>query len=251
MANNIVIAQIRRALLVLLLIIPATGCAGLLAKPAIAPNETEVADYLGRLSPTLLNAPNLFVEVDYLKGSAPSEDALEHLKAKLLTYCDASVVEISVGQPLNLVWDGSRSRWGSLLDTSASRLQGTSQLLRVFYVPWMDHFANYGFYTTYRGVPVITVFKEAVRGAATLMITETKVESTLLMHEVAHGFGVPARGNHDEGTGHCTRPDCALYKPVDLRSILTNWWRVLLLWKIPDDLCVMCQEEIAAYQLKF
>lgn len=84
--------------------------------------------------------------------------------------------------------------------------------------------------------------------SATLMITESKVEATLLVHEVAHGYGVPARGSHDDGTGHCTRPDCALYKPTDWRAVMTNWWQVVFLWEIPNDLCVMCQEEIEAYQ---
>jgi hypothetical protein len=118
--------------------------------------------------------------------------------------------------------------------------------LHVLYVPTMDVGADYGFFTWWRGVPTITVFKEHVRRAGFFWITTSKVETTLLLHEFGHAIGVPARRCHDVGTRHCTFPNCVMYKPVDWRAVLVNWWRVLFLWDIPSWFCSRCEAEIEA-----
>jgi predicted Zn-dependent protease with MMP-like domain len=232
-------------LLLLTSIILTSGCASLFEKESIDPSDASVENSISRLNLTLLEAPAIYVEVDYFTDCEPSTDALEHLREKLLKYCQTSDVIIKIDDHITSSWVDSRTTWQNTLDIYRD-YYGPKRLLRILYVPTMQGGFTYGFFTINRGIPTITVLKDSVRESATAMITTAKVEATLLVHEVAHGFGVPARRNHDDGTRHCTRPDCALYKPIDWRAIMTNWWRVLFFWEIPNELCALCEEEIFA-----
>lgn len=243
-------ARFRLKFLLPLLLLLQVSCASVLEKPSIDPSDTSIEESLHKLGKDfILNDPyrGIYVEVDYLEGNAPSEYALEILKKRIEKYCDKpSGVIVHVDEPTkNFDWLGSHADWWRFLreQSDTPNIPPSFKLVQILYVPFLDHPAKYGFYTE-EPHSIITVFKDSVKDASVLIITEGKVEATLLIHEVAHGFGVPARGNHDDGTSHCTRPDCALYKPVDWRAVLANWWSVLLFWETPDDLCTLCEEEI-------
>lgn len=202
------------------------------------------------LQQTLLDAKAISIEVSYLEGSEPDQDALEHLRDNLVYYTDADDADVSIriNPAITGSFGGEDWDWARLMNGLHSEPAPGLRILKVLYVDRMNHSATYGFYTDWRGVPSITVFKNAVRDAAILMISVSEVEKTILAHEVAHGYGVPEKNDHNDGTNHCTRPDCCLYKPVDWRAIVTNWWRVLFFWELPNDLCSRCQEEISYYQ---
>ncbi|MHC4600698.1 MAG: hypothetical protein ACYS47_17025 [Planctomycetota bacterium] len=176
---------------------------------------------------------------------------MERLKYRVLTYCakPKGVVIHVDDRIVEADWAGDRPSWKKIVDRVRDPLPRKFENfnhLHILYVPTMDVGANYGFFTKWRGVPTITVLKDHVRRAGFLWITTSKVETTLLLHEFGHAIGVPARKCHDVGTSHCTYPNCAMYKPVDWRAVLANWWRVLFLWDIPSWFCSNCEEEIRA-----
>lgn len=242
-----------RAALASLLLLMSTGCAALLEKPAVDPGDDRLESSLLRLNvPVICERPGVYVEVDWISGcEEPSREALDELEAAIREYCKVPAgVVVRVDAPLEVPeWSGTRGQWswaaGKSLGPSPMVYRAFARL-HVLYVPRMDYRATYGFFRPHEGIPTITVFQEAVQEASTLMITPEKVEATLLVHELGHWLGVPARGSHDDGIRHCTRPDCVMYKPIDWRATLANWWRVLFLWAIPDRYCVLCEEELAA-----
>ena len=66
----------------------------------------------------------------------------------------------------------------------------------------------------------------------------------VMLHELCHALGVPADRSHTWSYGHCTNPECILYRRVDTRSVLT----AILRLGPPLDLCKKCREEIRKAQ---
>lgn len=77
--------------------------------------------------------------------------------------------------------------------------------------------ATYGFIDYRSGTrptAVITLHRGPIAGAAIGPISAETIESTVLVHEVGHWLGVPARGYHTSSIdgSHCTNARCVMFK---------------------------------------
>ncbi len=109
--------------------------------------------------------------------------------------------------------------------------------------------ATFGFIRYRRGgqrtTAVIVLHRGPMSKFAVGPISRETIEATVLVHEVGHWLGVPARDHHRSAasTSHCTHARCVMFKGIKqnpVGAVLAN-----LRTGIPLRFCPDCAEELA------
>jgi len=217
-----------RALAVALALLPALlaapGCGALLAR-----DETERGRQAREPAFFARETEAILVEVDWRRGRAPSEAALEALEARLGERTGKPVVvsrddEIAPGE------DPDARADVRAIERAHPRIVG----LRVLY----EARSPDGLRGLCRGRDLF-VYRDRIDDHAILWVRGTTLERTVLVHEAGHALGLD----------HCTRPDCVMYKPAggevwDWRMVLANLPAAFFLGRTPDDFCPLCRRDL-------
>ncbi len=251
----------------LLLLALAPGCHTLLRYRSVGPPKVDwpVENLAPSMNPyvlTGLTAKRLVVEVDWIAGSAPSEYALDALRATLAKYEPPGrefVVEHGEEIPATEWPAGAAKGYVDVTDIVDRHLthdpRGPDEIVYVLYAPrFAGYFGITETWNVHRGdriVPVqgCIVALGAARNQATLWITARKIERSTLVHEFGHVLGLIDNPSHEQAKDrrHCTHTECIMAHPR-WRTYVANFWRGFFTGRMPWDYCKACQEDIRRAQ---
>jgi hypothetical protein len=202
-----------------------------------------------------LRAPELVVEVGWIKGCAPAPHTLEGIQTFLERYArpargvrlvlDPEIGELAPGVPI------PESRILSEAQIHALARRERSQVLppeaQSIYVLFVPRRAAAGSGPGERGEAFTeesfaVIATDAVRGGAFLAIGADEVERFVVQHELGHLLGLVSDQSH-EHAAHCTNPACIMYSEPDLRAVLANWWRAFS-GRLPAELDADCERDL-------
>ncbi len=218
-----------------------TGCA-VFRKPAAGPATDPLR------SAVLLDAsaPQLLIEIDYIKGSQPRPRALKLMKRRLELYLDKpGGVEIVLDEELPLeAWDGTYPTLVGLVRSHASPVVDGSAYIYGIVGPQYKTFRGMSYQPgDIHGVdfPALALFTDRVRGV--LWVTRAHQEGSVLLHEVGHLVGLVNNDAHRDG-GHCTNGWCLMYDGIDWRSGTIFALPTLFAGQIPTHFCRDCRRDL-------
>lgn len=196
---------------------------------------------------------SMLVEVDYIQGQAPDQDALNFLRTRLNERCNKPggiTIQVSDAIP-----DQGITTWRR---TDIERVEaryrnsyhaGNTAVLYFLYVnggsEW-DSGNGRVLGVSHTGSS-ICMFKESMRGSVTVLITGQAIERAVLVHEAGHNLGLVDNGtpmvvNHEDAghQGHDQDQGCVMYWAVET-SLVSQ-----LLGSIPDQFCARCIDDMRA-----
>jgi predicted nucleic acid-binding Zn ribbon protein len=191
--------------------------------PATAnPVATHATGGPGALARDLLTSQTAgrdVVELLYQSGSAPDDQAAEHVRSTL-----ASVSGKATSAPRAAIGGVGRDWTAAQLrqladDTTKQRQGGGQAVIHLLYLH-----GTFGGDTSVLGIAVrgdvVAVFKDQVAAAVTPLASEARVEDAVTMHEVGHELGlvdiVLHTGREDPShPGHSTNKGSVMYWAID------------------------------------
>ena len=213
---------------------------------------------------TNLVSDKLVVEIDWVAGAVPDEDAVQALEAVLRESCERGRrIEVNRDDEIPFAaWSeatasarGAARLAGAWLDHDPAAWE-TTELIYVLYVPsgdpWFDDGLS-GFATWLSverdepTVPVRTVFlfTERIREAAMLWVNGRKIERAMLVHELGHLVGLVGDPDHEQETypGHCTTTHCVMHRS-GVGGMFVNAFPAVFAGKVHYRYCKRCRKEI-------
>jgi len=192
---------------------------------------------------------NLQVEIDYMEGHKPTQEALNSLQ----TFLEARLNKqsITLSEPTLIEPSGDDSQY------TASEIRSMEEVFRDNYTEpgsstlhayflYVDgenennsNVLGFAYYNT--SVAFFGQTIESVSGTPPTAPSEEKVESTVFRHEFSHnmglvGNGTPTTSDHKtEGSAHCTTDGCLMEPAVETTNFFSNFSG-----SVPelDDLCI-------------
>lgn len=178
----------------------------------------------------------LKVEVDYMEGYRPTDDALESLQAALDARLSKSSVEIGSPSPSSIPADGQSAYSDDDIRELEERhrkhyTRVESDTLWAYMLVVDGEFTEanvigIAYYNTSMAFFGETI--DEVSGGAT-QPPQWKVEGTVFRHEFGHNMGLVNNGipmqqdHHDEENGaHCTNDQCVMYYAVETTDFFSN-----------------------------
>lgn len=260
------LAWILRGLLWLaVLVLP--GCASLLRAPAVSERDMPPTDeMLQGMNIDLLCPspyPSLRIEVDWYADYRPGEKAIAALKKCAAMYCSKpGGIEVVVDDPFTLeqalVPTGEEGTDGDAGDLDIAALADHRPADHGTYYLHVIYLGRGHFKDTRRssllgaadvaadGSALILMFREAIDRAAFLWIRPGAVERQVLLHEFGHVMGLVSSPAHSSDGYHCINPGCAMYRGVDVRSVLVNLIPGLFLGRLPNGFCHECKADLSS-----
>lgn len=203
----------------LLLAIPLSGCLnnlGDLVNPGVGPEDYITDDQYTQW----------VIEVDYVRGHAPSSGALNLLQQRLSEVVQKNTISIQLGDelpPTGSSWSTTDlinlQRRNQDLETSGNRV--------VTYMAYVDGGSSQDsddgrVLGVTIGYDLVVIFDENINNAANFLFSAEEVERTVLVHEFGHALGLVNRGtemqrNHEDPNypGHSSNEDSVMYWAVE------------------------------------
>lgn len=240
-------------------LLAAAPCAAAARQPAVQDVEAHSVR-VRELNPFLLTnriSERVIIEVDWVEGGEPKEEALDGLVHALVSVCPpGKAIDLRVDEAIaRSAWEAARQSadgWEGLAAAAfdahpASRR--TAERVHVLYLPEGDAWFGPGVsgrHESREGIDTVLIFFEQVRRVAQLWITPRKVEQSILIHEFGHVLGLVANPEHAqrEYPAHCNRKKCVMNQPGALAA-LRNAPAALFTGKIPHDYCKRCRKDLA------
>jgi predicted Zn-dependent protease len=193
---------------------------------------------------------NLVIEIDYMEGYKPTEEALNGLKSFLGERLHKSNIKIM--SPSSIPADGQSSYTASDVRNLEEdyRSEYSEENTLAAYVIILDgeysqsNVLGIAYYNT-----STALFGESIESASSGVESNPRsiIEATILQHEFGHLLGLVDNGvemqedhkDRDHGE-HCTNEDCLMYYSVRT----TDFFSVLLGGEVPD-LDAQCRADLA------
>ncbi len=209
------------------------------------------ADYLGG------DYNSILVEMDYVQGYAPDDQALEHFQ-EVLERESQKTVNFKVDDAIVTDQDTySFKDIENLEDRYRDEFRGGNTA--VMYFLYLN-----GSYTTGNVIGVayhgssIAIFIEQVRDAASLRIDGRELEQAVLVHETGHLFGLveinyQSQHNHQdpENAHHCDHTDalghhdCVMYFAIETTNAASfDSYYNQVVGDVPNDFCEYCKSDL-------
>jgi len=202
----------------------------------------------------LLRAPELVVEVDWIKGCRPSNQTQEGIREFLERYArpvrgvrvvlDEEISALAPGVPIPENRALSDLQIRELVRRHRNLLQeGDAESIYLLFIP--RRLPDQG--GSQRGEAFVAesfavVATDRVQEQGLLAISGNEVERFVVQHELGHLLGLVSNPQH-EHAGHCTNPTCIMYPEPDLRSVVANWWRAFS-GRLPSKLDADCERDL-------
>lgn len=198
----------------------------------------------------------LNVEIDYMKGYAPNDDALDSLKTFLQNRLNKSSITFELDEipargkdsytndDIVNIEDENRDHFTRVENKSGNTLWVYFSILDGNYAP-----SNNVLGLTYLNTSM-TFFGKTIHNnsGGSFEVSRTKLEGTVYMHEFGHNMGLVSNGSpmqqehQDTGHGeHCDNDSCLMYYSVET----TDYTSVLIDSPIPD-LDANCKADLEA-----
>ena len=199
----------------------------------------------------LVNGRLVRIEVIHVNGQTAPGKSLEEAIKGFSKYVAGEVRTLDGGDvELELGEDGALTEKQFELVVEKAEHHGTSDITFVL-APDFEFFHSRGQYRSERRTDgqirqSIKLNGRVIDRSASeiLFVSRETFWQMVMLHELCHALGVPADRSHTWSYGHCTNPECILYRRVDTRSVLT----AILRLGPPLDLCRKCREEIRKAQ---
>jgi len=215
------------------------GCSAL-TKPAAGPASESYRDV------GLLEAPSLWVEVDYIAGQEPRPRALRIFERRLDFYTEhTDGIELHVDDEIPAdEWDQSAEAIVALAQAHADERPADGAYLYVLYAPRWKRYRGYSFRVGRVAAlefPVMVAFADQLKPV--LWLTGVRQEASVLVHEAGHVLGLVTNDAHRDG-GHCTNAWCLMYDGVDARSLAVHLFPTLFTGYLPTHVCRDCRADL-------
>jgi hypothetical protein len=212
--------------------------------PGTVPSASAYADDagVGAMARTYLRrspATSMIVEVDWVKGRAPSQTALDHLTSVLDRELDKpGGVTVERGNEIA----AGKSQW-SLKDLAAlekANRAGHSRSSRAtMWIGFVDgaYAGNENALAVAFSASATAIFRDRIDSATSSLVLEPEIERSVLVHEAGHllalvNIGYRSRYDHEDAQhpNHSNNPESVMYWAVEDISV-----RNLLRGGPPDD----------------
>jgi len=199
----------------------------------------------------------LFIEIDYVKGFPPSEEAIDHLRDRIGGYCEKGSITVD--------WKAFDS------DDDRYTLEEIVELEREHRTSWR-HDGTIVLYVLYLNgeysgnrnalglayyADAFVVFKERIEDVATtrldnpFLVSSNDIEKSVLVHEFGHLLGLvninyrSGRDHEDpEHENHCIHEDCVMNAQIETTAIANLINTGGTSNKPPTDFCADCQADL-------
>lgn len=195
----------------------------------------------------------LVVQVDWIRGAVPEDQALRALRRFLVRASGRPPASVEV------------RRGGEVEQAPGDGMDALRETVRANAAPEVGSYFVYVLYAhrfeRYRGLalpegeldrslrfPVVMMFLKPIRRDSALWISRRKVESAVLVHEFGHVAGLVTSGRAGRRAGrggHCPDPACRMYWGIDGASLRANAFPALFLGRLPLRFCDACESELA------
>ncbi|UCE37804.1 MAG: hypothetical protein JSW00_00745 [Thermoplasmata archaeon] len=177
--------------------------------------------------------PKLLIEIDYVQGNSPSNQAINILEDKINKHCDKQQILIDKDS-----FSSSKSTYSDedireLEDEHRDNFNGNEII--VAYILYVNgrYSENEDVLGIAYGPSSIVIFIEQINGInipwwATTFIDHTDYEKSVLVHEFGHllamvNIGYQSERAHESASpyeNHCIHEDCVMYHSIETVSIV-------------------------------
>ena len=210
----------------------------------------------------------IIVEIDWVEGAKPAPSAIAAMRRIFEAHVPPGYgVEIVLDDEIERQsWEQLRAedRLVDFLDRRPDyrpSLEERTYILYVLYLPDVLHLGDERYGNFFRvsfdddgggslaprddeqALPVIIIGKEVIHRRALLWLSGDALESTILVHEVGHFFGLVVNTLHETAGLHCTNPRCPMQRGV-WRAVLANFYPAVFMGRTPTELGAECKADI-------
>ena len=187
----------------------------------------------------------LLIEIDYVPGYAPDNDALSLLIQRITFYTNKTIKDKVLNAELE-----NRDKYTIEevyeLEKKHRNYYTANDVAVLYFIYLSGEFADEKnvLGVAYTGTSIV-VFKETIKKAATVYLPVRDIESAVLVHEFGHIIGLvninyKSDRNHEDTAHkyHCINPKCVMYYEVESRKLS------IIFTGLPTDFDDNCRKDI-------